>query len=176
MAHCSTLMGQLLQLVPRHVSDHMVDTHDWQGPKPWKFPYWSHLAAMLFGQWSARKSLRDLVFSLNRHVRGLYHLGLVAVKRSTLADANEQRPDVIFNKTYYKLYEKVCAEFATRSPKAPEIKIIDSSAIELCAAVFPWANFRIIHISAFLDDLITSFCRKYIAKRSDIKNIFVLNS
>ncbi|MBI4961645.1 MAG: DUF4372 domain-containing protein [Desulfomonile tiedjei] len=58
MAHCSTLMGQLLQLIPRHVFHHLVDTHAWQGPDVRKFSYWSHLTAMLFGQWSARKSLR----------------------------------------------------------------------------------------------------------------------
>jgi putative transposase len=55
---------------------------------------------MLFGQWSARKSLRDLVFSLNRQVRKFYHLGLSVVKRSTLAAANEQRTAIIFGKTY----------------------------------------------------------------------------
>ena len=65
----------------------MVNSHSWQGPKPRKFSYWSHLVVLLFGQWSARKSLRDLVFSLNRQVRKFYHLGLAAVPRSTLADA-----------------------------------------------------------------------------------------
>ncbi|MBU4356330.1 MAG: DUF4372 domain-containing protein [Proteobacteria bacterium] len=49
MAHCSTLMGQLLQLIPRHVFDHLVDSHAWQGPNPRKFTYWSHLRARLFG-------------------------------------------------------------------------------------------------------------------------------
>ena len=142
MAHCSTLMGQLLQLIPRHVFDHLVDSHAWQGPKPRKFSYWSHLGAMLFGQWSARKSLRDLVFSLNRHVRKFYHLGLAGVKRSTLADANQQRPAVIFEKTYYKLYERLSAELATQPQGAPKIKIIDATTIDLCAAVFPWAKFR----------------------------------
>lgn len=142
MAHCSTLMGQLLQLIPRHVFDHLVDTHAWQGPNPRKFTYWSHLGAMLFGQWSARKSLRDLVFSVNRQVRKCYHLGLAAIKRSTLADANKQRPTVIFEKIYYKLYERVSAELATLPQKAPEIKIIDATTIDLCAAVFPWAKFR----------------------------------
>jgi hypothetical protein len=72
MAHCSTLSGQLLQLIPRHVFDHLVDSHAWQGPKARKFTYWSHLGVMLFGQWSARKSLRDLVFSVNRQVRKCY--------------------------------------------------------------------------------------------------------
>ena len=92
MAHCSALMGQLLQLIPRHVFDHLVDSHAWQGPTPGKFTYWSHLGAMLFGQWSARKSLRDLVFSLNRQVRKCYHLGLAAVPRSTLAGGQSAAP------------------------------------------------------------------------------------
>jgi hypothetical protein len=143
MAHCSTLIGQLLPLIPRPVFDHLVDTHAWQGPNPRKFTYWSHLGAMLFGQWSARKSLRDLVFSVNRQVRKCYHLGLAAVKRSTLADANQQRPAIIFEKTYYQLYERVSAELATQPQEAPEIKIIDATTIDdLCAAVFPWAKFR----------------------------------
>ena len=116
--------------------------HAWQGPNPRKFTYWSHLGAMLFGQWSARKSLRDLVFSVNRQARKLYHLGLSAVKRSTLADANQQRPAVIFEKTYYKLYERLSAELAPQPQEAPQIKIIDATTIDLCAAVFPWAKFR----------------------------------
>jgi len=142
MAHCSTLMGQLLQLIPRHVFDHLVDSQAWQGPNPRKFSYWAHLTAMLFGQWSARKSLRDVVFSVNRQGRKLYHLGLSEVKRSTLADANQQRPAVIFEKTYYKLYERLSAELAPQPQKAPPIKIIDATTIDLCAAVFPWAKFR----------------------------------
>jgi len=135
-------MGQLLQLIPRHVFDHLVDTHAWQGPNPRKFTYWSHLGAMLFGQWSARQSLRDLVFSLKRQGRKLYHLGFTGVAPSTLADANEQRSAVIFEKTYYKLYQRVSSGLASQPQAAPEIKIIDATTIDLCAAVFPWAKFR----------------------------------
>ena len=69
-----------------------MDSHAWQGPNPRKFNYRSHLGAMLFGQWSGRKSLRELVFSLNRQVRKCYRLGLTAVMPSILADANKQRP------------------------------------------------------------------------------------
>jgi hypothetical protein len=135
-------MGQLLQLIPRHVFDHLVDAHAWQGPKARKFNYWSHLVTMLFGQWSARKSLRDVVFSINRQGHKLYHLGLSEVKRSTLADANRERPAVIFEKTYYKLYERVSAQLEPEPQKAPPIKIIDATTIDLCATVFPWAKFR----------------------------------
>ncbi len=49
LAYCTTLMGQLLQLVPGHVLDHLMDSHAWQGPKPRKFTYWSHLKVTLFG-------------------------------------------------------------------------------------------------------------------------------
>jgi hypothetical protein len=42
-----------------------------------------------------------LAFSLKQQARKFYHLGLTAVPRSTLADANKQRPAVIFEKTYY---------------------------------------------------------------------------
>ncbi len=38
MAHCSTFIGQLLQLIPRHVFDHLVDSYGWQGPNPRKPP------------------------------------------------------------------------------------------------------------------------------------------
>jgi hypothetical protein len=61
---------------------------------------------MLFGQWSSRKSLRDLVFSINRQAYKLYHLGLSKVSPATLSDANKLRPAVIFEKTDYQLYEE----------------------------------------------------------------------
>ncbi len=75
MAHFNTILGQMLQLVPRHIFDHIVDTHSWEGPKPRKFSYWSQFVAMLYAQFSSRKSLRDLVFSLNQQSNKLYHLG-----------------------------------------------------------------------------------------------------
>lgn len=43
-------MGQLLQLIPRHIFHYLVDTHAWQGPNPRKLPYWLHLGAKLLGQ------------------------------------------------------------------------------------------------------------------------------
>jgi hypothetical protein len=92
MAHTNTVLGQMLQLIPRHVFEQQVETHAWQGPQPRKLSYWSQLVAMLYAQLSGKKSLRDLVFSLERHLKKLYHLGLDPVKRSTLADANELRP------------------------------------------------------------------------------------
>lgn len=142
MAHVNTIMSQLLQLIPRHVFEHLVDTHAWQGPKPRTFTYWSQLVAMLYGQLGGRSSLRDLVFSLNQQAPKLYHLGQAEVRRSTLAEANEQRPAIVFEQTYHKLLARVYAEMARQEQVHPELKILDATTIELCAGTFPWATFR----------------------------------
>lgn len=97
---------------------------------------------MLYAHFSGRKSLRDLVFSLTQQVKKLYHLGQTLVRRSTLAEANEKRPAIIFEKIYHKLLAGVYAEMARQQQVNPEIKIIDATTIDLCASVFPWANFR----------------------------------
>ncbi|MDO9532159.1 MAG: DUF4372 domain-containing protein [Deltaproteobacteria bacterium] len=75
MAHNNTVLSQMLQLLPRHVFEHQVETHAWQGPQPRKLSYWSQLVAMLYAQLSGKKSLRDLVFSLGRHQQKLYTWG-----------------------------------------------------------------------------------------------------
>ena len=142
MAHLNTILGQMLQLVPRHVFDHIVATHAWAGPKPRTFSYWSQFVAMLYAQFSGRKSLRDLVFSLNQHIEKLYHLGQSEVKRSTLAEANEQRPAIIFEKLYLKLLHRFYDEMTRKNKRHSKIKILDSTTIDLCASVFPWASFR----------------------------------
>jgi hypothetical protein len=119
---------------------HQVETHAWQGPKPRKLSYWSQLVAMLFAQLSGKKSLRDLVFSLGRHRRKFYHLGLDPVKRSTLADANEQRPARIFAQTYFKLLQRLEAELPRHSGPS-RVKIMDATYVPVCDSLFPWADF-----------------------------------
>jgi len=140
MAHHNTVLAQMLQLIPRHVFEHQVETQAGQGPRPRKLSYWSQLVAMLYAQLSGKKSLRDLVFSLGRHVTKLYHLGLDPVKRSTLADANEQRPARVFARTYFRLLSRLEAELA-RQPGHRRVKILDATYVPVCASLFPWADF-----------------------------------
>jgi hypothetical protein len=140
MAHNNTVLGNMLQLLPRHVFEHQVETHAWQGPKPRKLSYWSQLVAMLYAQLSGKKSLRDLVFSLGRHRQKLYHLGITRpVKRSSLADANQQRPARIFSETYFKLLHRLETELG-RQP-GPRVKIMDATYVPVCDSLFPWADF-----------------------------------
>lgn len=140
MAHNNTILGQMLQLLPRHVFEHQVETHSWQGPKPRKLSYWSQLVAMLYAQLGGKKSLRDLVFSLGRHQQKLYHLGLDPVKRSSLADANAQRPARIFAETYFKLLHRLETELGRQSGPR-RVKILDATYVPVCESLFPWADF-----------------------------------
>jgi hypothetical protein len=141
MAHNNTVLSQMLQLLPRHVFEHQVETHGWQGPKPRKLSYWSQLVAMLYAQLSGKKSLRDLVFSLGRHRQKLYHLGITPpVKRSSLADANQQRPARIFSETYFKLLSRLEAELPRHSGTR-RVKIMDATYVPVCDSLFPWADF-----------------------------------
>src|SRR5215831_18370899 len=51
-----------------------------------------HLITLLYGQFSGATSLREIVTGLESHETRLYHLGAAPVKRSTMSDANSQRP------------------------------------------------------------------------------------
>jgi hypothetical protein len=55
-----------------------------------------HLIALLYGQFSGATSLREIVTGLESHETRLYHLGAAPVKRSTMSDANSQRPWHVF--------------------------------------------------------------------------------
>lgn len=99
--------------------------------------------ALIFGHLSFRKSLRDIVVCLNAHREKLYHLGFRSlVRRSTLADANEHRDWRIY-RDYAAL---LIAETRKLSRKSIDLDlneavyIIDSTTIELCLAIFPWAR------------------------------------
>jgi putative transposase len=96
---------------------------------------------MLYAQLSGKKSLRDLVFSLGRHVTKLYHLGLDPVRRSTLADANELRPARIFAETYAKLLRRFQTELSRLSSPLRRVKILDATYVPVADSIFPWADF-----------------------------------
>jgi hypothetical protein len=142
MAHTNTIMAQMLKPISRHGFQGCVDAHG--GDKKVRtMSCWSQFVAMLFGQVTQRKSLRDTVTALETAVPFQYHWGTGPVRRSTLADANENRPHEIYADFFAKLYGHVSA--LTSRPrlriKAP-IRIFDASVVDLCLSLFDWATFR----------------------------------
>ncbi len=89
------------------------------------------------------KSLRDIETSIRSHYHKWYHLGLTSVARSTLADANNGRDANIFKDVFYGLLDK-CRELAPKHRftfKNP-LYSFDSTLINVCLSLYPWATYR----------------------------------
>jgi hypothetical protein len=101
---------------------------------------------MAFAQLTYRESLRDIEACLSAQAAKLYHMGLSqAVRRSTLADANETRDWRIYADFAQNLIRQARALYAAE-PFGVELSntvyALDSTTIDLCLSLFPWAPFR----------------------------------
>ncbi len=143
MAHSNTLMNQLLIHIPRHDFQSLVS--QWGGDRyAKKFTTWNQFVTLLYAQAGDKKSLRDIQNGLGAHAAELYHLGFAApVARSTLSDANATRDWRIFQGLFKALLER-CRSLSPKHKfkfKNP-LKTLDSTTLELCLSMYPWAKFR----------------------------------
>ena len=102
---------------------------------------WDQLVALLFSQFAGRQSLRDLVDSFNSKKAHHYHLGTRCICRSSLADANRERPSAIFLETFFYLLEQVRDRLPGKEA-SEMVRLIDSTTIDLNLNQFQWAKFR----------------------------------
>ena len=102
--------------------------------------------AMAFAQLTWRESLRDVEVSLCANSTKLYAMGFRSpVKRSTLADANESRQWRIWSELAALLIKRARRLYARDSlglDLDSTVYALDSSTIDLCMSLFPWASFR----------------------------------
>lgn len=101
---------------------------------------------LAFAQLTWRESLRDIEVCLSAQASKLYHMGLrEAVARSTLADANEARDWRIWHELAQLLIRRARRLYAAESLAVDldnTVYALDSTTIDLCLSVFPWAHFR----------------------------------
>ena len=101
---------------------------------------------MAFAQLTYRESLRDIEVSLSAQASKLYHMGFrEPVRRSTLADANELRDWRIYADFAARLIIQARALYASENlglELSKTVYALDSTTIDLCLSVFPWAHFR----------------------------------
>ena len=142
MAHCNTIFSQILKFVPRHEFESLAKQHH-SGRAFRKTSRWSQFVWMAMAQLSGRISLRDIVDNLSAQAHRLYHLGSSKPSRSTLARLNEEKPHALYEALFGKLLSR-CQRVAPGHNfrfKNP-LYSLDASMIDLCLAVFPWADFR----------------------------------
>lgn len=139
------IFSQIMEQFPRHDFDACVKRYE--GEKYVKhFSCRDQFLAMAFGQLAYRESLRDVVACLSSHKQKLYHLGFhLQVTLPTLARANEHRDWRIYRDLAQVLIEKARRLYTNEPAIADDISgacyAIDSSSIELCLSLFPWAPF-----------------------------------
>jgi len=101
---------------------------------------------MAFAQLTFRESLRDIEVSLSVQAAKLYHMGFrEPIRRSTLADANESRDWRIYADFATRLITQARALYASEDlglELSNTVYALDSTTIDLCLSVFPWAHFR----------------------------------
>lgn len=110
------------------------------------FSCWDQFLAMAFAQITFRESLADIEICLRSRREQLYHLGFrSSVARSTLADANGSRDWRIYADLAQGLIGRARRLYA-QEPLGIELDqvvyALDSTTIDLCLSLFPWARFR----------------------------------
>lgn len=142
MAHHNTVLNQIIKIFPRHEFEALAAKYH-VGQKFRSFNRWSQFIAMVVGQLSSRKSLRDITENLKAQKHKLYHLGMRNTSRPTLARTNEKQPYTLFESMFFNLLSR-CRKLAPQHKFKFKSKLylLDATIIDLCLSLFPWAKFR----------------------------------
>src|SRR5208337_1077107 len=140
-----TIFAQLMDFIPAHEFSRCVDRY--QGNyKVSRFSCWDQFLCMAFAQLTYRESLRDIETCLRAMGPKLYHAGFRGrIARSTLADANERHDWRIYADFAHVLIaaaKRLYANDGFAVDLDAAAYAFDSTTIDLCLALFPWARFR----------------------------------
>ena len=140
-----TVFSQLIEFLPHQEFQKCVARYG--GDRYLKnLSCWDQYLAMAFAQLTYRESLRDIEACLRSVSGKLYHMGFRGkVARSTLADANEARNWRIYA-DFAQVLIAIARPLHARDPIGADLEqslyALDSTTIDLCLALFPWAKFR----------------------------------
>ena len=138
MRHENSVMHEILKFVPWSAFDRLVDDHD-ADRRVRRLSTKSQFVALLHAQLSGAVSLREIEATMASHASRLYHLGVAAPKRSTLADANAYRPAAVFAQMFGVLLKQ--AHSGLRKASKDAIRLIDSTHMSLNALSRGWAHY-----------------------------------
>ena len=140
-----TIFSQLMDFLPYHEFRQCVERYR-GNYKIQSFSCWDQFLCLAFAQLTYRESLRDIQVCLRAAQKKLYHMGIRSrVSRNTLAHANQVRPWQIYA-DFAQLLIHQARQLYAEEPFAAELNqtmyALDSTIIDLCLSLFPWAKFR----------------------------------
>jgi hypothetical protein len=139
------VFAQLMAHLPLHTFRQCVANYPSRYPTL-TFSHLDQFLCLAFAQLTYRESLRDIETCLRAHQAKLYHLGIRGnIAKSTLADANESRDWRIYQDfalSQIKLARKLYSQDSFAVELEQTVYALDTTTIDLCLSVFPWAHFR----------------------------------
>jgi hypothetical protein len=175
-----TVFAQVIQHAPHKAFQRCVERYPGVR-RARSFTCWDQFLCLVFAQLTFRESLRDIEACLGAMPEQLYHMGIRSeVSRSTLADANEKRNWRIyadFAQVLIKEAQRLYAGDSFALELAETVYALDSTTIDLCLSLFPWAHFRRtksaikLHTVLNLRGNIPSFLRVTDGRTSDVSQL-----
>jgi hypothetical protein len=138
MRHHNSVLHELLKQVPWSVFEKLVDEHG-ADARVRTLSTKTQFVSLLYAQLSGAVSLREIETAMASHAAGLYHLGVREVSRSTLADANAQRPHQVFTGLFAAMAG--CAGRGLRRSTGEAVRLIDATGVRLAGLAAEWARF-----------------------------------
>lgn len=141
-----TVFTQIMDYAPKHIFDQLVA--EYKGNYRYRtFSCWDQLLCLAFAQLTYRESLRDIETCLRSNSEKLYHMGIKGnISRTNLSRANETRNWKIFARFSHCLIQEALSLYAKDDLIYKELDnslyALDSTTIDLCLSLFPWAKFR----------------------------------
>jgi hypothetical protein len=138
MRHHNSVFHSVLKHVPWHRFERLVEEH--QSDKHVRsLTTKSQFIALIYGQLSGARSLREIEAALESHAAKLYHLGAEGAKRSTLSDANRLRPWEVFSGVFADLVGQLARNHKRQIGEV--VHLIDASGLRLSELSKDWARF-----------------------------------
>jgi len=138
MLHQNSVFHSVLKHVPWHCFERLVDEHA-ADKHVRRLTTKGQLIALTYAQLSGAQSLREIEAALASHATKLYHFGGEEVSRSTLSDANAQRPWQVFAGLFAQLTGQVARGLRRKAGEA--VHLIDATGLPLSALSKDWAQF-----------------------------------
>ena len=144
MSTKKTIFSQIMSIVSRYEFQKCVERYngDWHVRS---FTCFDQFKVMSFAQFTDRSGLRDIEMTLEFCGKDLYHAGLAAVPKSTLAEANEKRNWLIYRDFAQVLINEAKELYRDeyfRLGLKEMVYALDSTTIRLCLELSPWAEFH----------------------------------
>ncbi len=139
------IFSQLMDFIPMYEFHQCVNRYN-GNYKVKNFTCWEQFLCMAFAQLTYRESLRDIQACLRAANKKLYHMGIRSkVSRNTLANANQVRDWRIYADFAQVLIKEARRLYANENfavQLEQTVYALDSTTIDLCLSLFPWALFR----------------------------------